>query len=74
LDIIEGAARFTIIITMSSNTSNAPTDEKLTCTSDPALTGAIGTITGAIDYDVAANVFRAYLPGSQVRNEYTIQP
>ncbi|HEX7451860.1 MAG TPA: hypothetical protein VF294_06225, partial [Polyangiaceae bacterium] len=74
LNIIEGTARYTLTITMSSNTANAPTEEKLTCTSDQAVSGPTGTITGAIDYDMGATLFTAYLPGTHVRNEYTIQP
>jgi hypothetical protein len=73
LNIIEGTARYTLTITMSANTGNAPTEEKLTCTSDQALTGPPGTITGALNYDVGTDKLTLYSPALQIRTVYTFQ-
>jgi hypothetical protein len=73
LNIIDGTERYTLTITMNANSSNAPTEEKVTCTSDATLSGAVGTVTGAIDYDMGATILAVYVPGTHIRNEYTFQ-
>ena len=53
-----------------------PTEEKVLCTTGPALFGAVGTVTGQINYEIAnnGNQLDLYLPTLKLRRTYTFQP
>jgi len=76
LDGIENTSTFNLSITMNMPTSNAPIEEKVLCTTGPALFGSVGTITGMLNYEVTnnGNQLDLYLPALKQRRTYTFHP
>jgi len=73
LEGVENTATFNLTITMNTPTSNAPTEEKVLCTTATSLFGIAGAITGTLNYEVNNNQLDLYLPASKLRRTYTLQ-
>jgi hypothetical protein len=60
---------------MNTPTSNAPTDEKVLCVTGSALFGAVGGITGLLNYEIGdnGNQLDLYISALKLRRTYTFQ-
>jgi len=73
IEVVEGTTRFTITITMANPSTNPPTEEKLICTSNQALTGAPGTVTGGLTYTATTTTLSVYSVPLKLLTVYTLQ-